>query len=124
MRGAPLERSAAPLAANGLRELAPAKQVLEPARYEAFSLLDGDILVRNESYADPENREYRVRIEDGPLTSCDCPADANYSEAVLRVEFSHRPAVPVRIGISACEIQQRLVRPAEPCAASFTGDRG
>lgn len=73
--------------------LSPNRRVLKRAQYEAFefSLYEDDILVRNESYADPENHEYRVIVEDGLPTHCTCPADARYPGPC-----KHRVAVAIR----------------------------
>jgi len=63
-----------------LDSLEPTNRVLKRAQYEAFefSLLDGDIRVRNESHQNPADHEYRVTVVDGvpaacgsvPLTQC------------------------------------------------------
>lgn len=44
--------------------LKPTNRALKRAHYEAFefSLLDGDVHVRNESHLDPSNHEYRVTV--------------------------------------------------------------
>jgi len=87
-----------------LAELDPSKRVLKRAQYEAFqfSLYEGNVLVRNESHADPENHEYRVTIEDGLPVSCECPADEHAEEAC-----KHRVGVAIRPSIieSATEVQ-------------------
>ncbi|QCJ45885.1 SWIM zinc finger family protein [Haloprofundus sp. MHR1] len=76
-----------------LSKLAPSGRVLDRAQYEplCFSLLDGDVLVRNERYTDPENHEYRVQIENGVPIACECPADEKYPGAC-----KHRVAVAIR----------------------------
>jgi len=89
---------------NPLSQLDPSKRILKRAQYEAFafSLSDGHVLVRNESHADPENHEYRVTIEDGLPTSCECPADEQAEEAC-----KHRVGIAIRPSIieSASEMQ-------------------
>jgi len=56
----------------GILEFDPPARVLKRAQYKAFAfeLLDGDVRVRNESYADPAAHEDRVRIQDGVPDSC------------------------------------------------------
>ncbi|MFC7079534.1 SWIM zinc finger family protein [Halorussus caseinilyticus] len=76
-----------------LARLKTTNRVRKRFQYEAFEfeLRDDDICVRNGSYADPENHEYTVRIEDDLPTACTCPADAKYSGAC-----KHRVAVALR----------------------------
>jgi hypothetical protein len=76
-----------------LERLDPTDRVLKRAQYEAFefSLLDGDVRVRNESHQNPANHEYRVTVVDGVPASCDCPADAAYDGPC-----KHRVAVAIR----------------------------
>ncbi|WP_152041159.1 SWIM zinc finger family protein [Salinigranum salinum] len=68
-------------------------RIRKRAQYEAFefSLVPEGLLVRNESYADPENHEYRVTVEDGVPVACTCPADARFEGAC-----KHRVAVAIR----------------------------
>ncbi len=76
-----------------LANLETTSRVRKRAQYEAFEfeLRNGDVRVRNGSYADPENHEYTVRIEDDLPTACTCPADAKYSGTC-----KHRVAVALR----------------------------
>jgi len=76
-----------------LDSLEPTNRVLKRAQYEAFefSLLDGDIRVRNESHQNPADHEYRVTVVDGVPAACECPADAVY-DGVCK----HRVAVAIR----------------------------
>ena len=76
-----------------LERLDPTNRVLKRAQYEAFefSLLDGDVRVRNESHLDPANHEYRVTIDDDTPTICECPADAASDRPC-----KHRVAVAIR----------------------------
>jgi hypothetical protein len=76
-----------------LHELEVRTWPLKRAQYEAFafSLFEGDVIVRNESHADPANHEYRVTVEDGVPTVCECPADTKYDGAC-----KHRLAVAIR----------------------------
>jgi hypothetical protein len=89
---------------NSLSQLDPSKRILKRAQYEAFAfyLQDGHVLVRNESHAEPANHEYRVTIENGHPTSCECPADEHTEEAC-----KHRVGVAIRPSIieSADEMQ-------------------
>ncbi|WP_338035724.1 SWIM zinc finger family protein [Haloferax volcanii] len=73
-------------------------------RRAAFELLDGDVRVRNESYADPTAHEYRVRIRDGVPDSCSCPADASGDDPC-----KHRVAVAIRPPILELAVQMRVV---------------
>ncbi|WP_282352508.1 SWIM zinc finger family protein [Haloferax volcanii] len=88
-----------------LPEFVPTR-VLKRAQYEAFAfeLLDGDVRVRNESYADPSAHEYRVRIRDGVPDSCSCPADASGDDPC-----KHRVAVAIRPRIIELAVQMRVV---------------
>lgn len=75
------EMAATPLTDGGMFDPFRAPDfVLKRAQYEAFSFswLDGDVQVRNESHADPDNHEYVVRVENGIPIACTCPADTQY----------------------------------------------
>lgn len=76
-----------------LAQLEFSKRVAKRAQYEAFdiSLYGTDVLVRNESHANPENHEYTVSIDDGVPVSCTCPADARFDGAC-----KHRVGVAIR----------------------------
>ena len=76
-----------------LETLDPTNRVLKRAQYEAFdfSLLDGDVRVRNESHQGSANYDYRVSVVDGVPTACECPADAAYDGPC-----KHRVAVTIR----------------------------
>lgn len=80
-------------------------RVLKRAQYEAleFSLLDGHILVRNESHANPSEHEYQITIQDGRPVECSCPADANYEGAC-----KHRTAVALRRSILVAAQSMRV----------------
>jgi len=62
---------------TAFERLGPTNRVLKRAQYEAcaFSLYDGDVLIRNESHLNPADYEYCVTIVDGIPTACECPAD-------------------------------------------------
>ncbi|MBC9987959.1 SWIM zinc finger family protein [Haloferax sp. AS1] len=87
-------------------EFDPPVRVLKRAQYEAFAfeLLDGDVRVRNESYADPTAHEYRVRIRNGVPDSCSCPADTSGDGPC-----KHRVAVAIRPRILELAVQMRVV---------------
>lgn len=91
-----------------LTVLQPLARVLRRAQTEPFSftLFEGDVLVRNERYADPATHEYRVRLREGIPVSCTCPADEHYDSAC-----KHRVAVAIRRPIidEATRMQRRLV---------------
>lgn len=89
-----------------LETLDPSTRVLKRAQYEAFafSLLDGDVRVRNESHSNPANHEYRVRVVDGVPASCACPADAIYEGPC-----KHRVAVAIRTRILEVATKMRAV---------------
>ncbi|WP_188424841.1 SWIM zinc finger family protein [Haloferax sulfurifontis] len=101
-----------------LPEFGPPARVLKRAQYEAFAfeLLDGDVRVRNESYADPTAHEYRVRIRDGVPDSCSCPADASGDGPC-----KHRVAVAIRPRILELAVQMRVVTDG---GSSLSGDDG
>lgn len=85
-----------------LDRLKPTNRVLKRAQYEAFelSLFDGDVLVHNESHADPSNHEYRVTIADGFPTACEYPADSTYEGPC-----KHRVAVSIRSKDMVTQVQ-------------------
>lgn len=68
-------------------------RILKRAQYEAFAFeyVDGDVRVRNESHADPDNHEYLVAIDAGRPVACRCPADAKYD-----YPCKHRVALSIR----------------------------
>lgn len=73
-------------------------RVTKRAQYEAFEFSlhveAGGVLVRNESYADPEHHEYLVTVTDGLPTGCECPANERYEGACKhRVAVGIRPAI-------------------------------
>ena len=76
-----------------LTTLDPSNRVLKRAQYEAFtfSLLESDVLVRNESHLRPEEHEYRVTVDAGVPVACECPADERYDGPC-----KHRVAVAIR----------------------------
>jgi len=81
-------------------------RILKRAQYEAltFELFETNVLVRNESHADPEDHEYFVTIEDCLPVSCTCPADEHYDNAC-----KHRVAVAMRRPIIDFAKQTKLV---------------
>jgi len=81
------------MATTLLDSLEPTNRVLKRAQYEAFefSLLDGDVRVRNESHQNPADHEYRVTVVDGVPETCECPADT-VSDGACK----HRVAVAIR----------------------------
>jgi hypothetical protein len=76
-----------------LSRLAWTPRLLKRAQYEAFefSLVDGDVRVRNASHADPAAHEYRVHIENEQPVACTCPFDIRADTAC-----KHRIAVAIR----------------------------
>jgi len=89
-----------------LERLSPPNRVLKRAQYEAcaFSLYDGDVLVRNESHLNPADHEYRVTIVDGVPESCECPANERFDGPC-----KHRTAVAIRPAIVDVATQMQLV---------------
>jgi len=81
-------------------------RIRKRAQYEAltFELFETNVLVRNESHADPEDHEYLVEIGDGLPVSCTCPADEHYENAC-----KHRVAVAVRRPIIDFASETKLV---------------
>lgn len=87
----------------GVREVIMCREILERlevdvvalkrAQYEAFSfeVEPGRVTVRNQSWADPKEHEYSVRVIDGVPTDCTCPADEHQDGAC-----KHRLAVAIR----------------------------
>lgn len=78
---------------NVLHHLGVSDKVVKRAQYEAFEfeVTPGIVTVRNGSYADPENHEYQVSVEDGSPISCECPADV-HQEGPCK----HRVAIAIR----------------------------
>ncbi len=94
-----------------LRQLETTSRVIKRAQYEAFEFtiaVDG-VLVRNASYANPDEHEYVVTIEDELPTECECPADANYDGAC-----KHRVAVAIRRPILDVAVDQQLAADGGP----------
>ncbi len=89
-----------------LERLSPTNRVLKRAQYEAFafSLYDGDVLVRNESHLNPGDHEYRVTIVEGIPTTCECPADKRFDGPC-----KHRTAIAIRPPILDVATQMQLV---------------
>ena len=94
-----------------LAQLDTTSSVRKRAQYEAFefTIHERSVLVRNASYADPENHEYRVTISEGLPASCECPADAKYEGAC-----KHRVAVAIRRPILDAVAHQQLVADGGP----------
>jgi len=90
---------------HALTDLDPTNRVLKRAQYEAFafSLLDGDVVVRNDSHPNPADHEYRVHIDDGVPVNCECPADEYEGPC------KHRVAVAIRTRILELAVQMRDV---------------
>ncbi len=82
-----------PDSTHPLTQLDCTPRLLKRAQYEAFefSLVDGDIRVRNASHVDPAAHEYRVRIDDEHPVACTCPFDTRAAKAC-----KHRLAVAIR----------------------------
>lgn len=78
----------------------------QSVHYEAFefSLLDGDVHVRNESHLDPSHHEYRVTVVDGDPAACECPADAADDGPC-----KHRVAVAIRPQILDIAVKMQAV---------------
>jgi len=76
-----------------LEQLEFPTRVAKRAQYEAFefTLTDGGVVVRNGSHPDPSEHEYRVDVDEGLPTTCECPADDQYEGAC-----KHRVAVAIR----------------------------
>jgi len=89
-----------------LERLSPTNRVLKRAQYEAFafSLYDGDVLIRNESHLNPADHEYRVTVVDGIPTTCECPADKRFEGPC-----KHRTAIAIRPTILDVATQMQLV---------------
>jgi hypothetical protein len=98
-----------------LARLAFSSRVRKRAQYEAFefALVPDGVLVRNNSYADPENHEYVVTIRDGVPIACTCPADVRFDGAC-----KHRVAVAMRRPI--LDLVARVHVPADGGYASVT----
>lgn len=82
-----------PIPDGGVDPLDVPEQILQRAQYEAyaFTYLDGHVQVRNESYADPDDHKYLVRIESGTPVACTCPADTHSDHPC-----KHRVALAIR----------------------------
>ncbi|WP_415383008.1 SWIM zinc finger family protein [Halosimplex sp. TS25] len=76
-----------------LEQLEFSTRVAKRAQYEAFefSLVAGNVSIRNGSHANPSEHEYLVTVEDGLPIECTCPADDHYEGAC-----KHRVAVAIR----------------------------
>jgi hypothetical protein len=86
-------------------------RILKRAQYEAlqFSLIEGDIRVRNASHADPTAHEYRVRVTDGQPVACTCPFDTRSSHAC-----KHRVGVAIRPSILQAAVLMQTLGDTRP----------
>lgn len=85
---------------NAVAELEADATTAKRAQWEAFEFdleAPGLVRVRNGSYgADAEEHTYRVNVEDGVPTACECPADT-YGDGACK----HRLAVAIRAPVLA-----------------------
>lgn len=81
-----------------LSELELESRKVKRAQMEAFvfALVDGAVVVRNESHADADEHEYEVTVRDGVPVACTCPSD-EYADAACK----HRIAVAIREPVRA-----------------------
>lgn len=98
---------------NALRELDVTGDVAMRSQWEAFEFsleAPGLVLVRNTSWENPENHEYRVNVVDGTPTACECPA-AKFHEGACK----HMAAVAIRGPVleAAKEEGERFSEPSE-----------
>lgn len=89
-------------------------RVVKRAQYEAFEFeltAPGIVTVRNWSYADPENHEYRINVEDGIPVSCECPADVHQDGPC-----KHRVAIAIREPVltAATDYEQPVTDGGQP----------
>lgn len=85
------------MTANALRELEFSPETGKRAQYESFEFsleAPGLVLVRNSSWENPDDHEYRVNVVDGIPTVCECPADKHHAGAC-----KHRVAVAIRLPV-------------------------
>ena len=89
-----------------LARLEFSSRVRKRAQYEAyeFTLTTDGVRVRNTSYADPENHEYHVAVEDGLPVACTCPADRKFEGAC-----KHRVAVAIRRPVLDACVERQAV---------------
>jgi hypothetical protein len=101
-------------------DLDPTQRVLKRAQYEAFtfSLLGGDVLVRNESHLVPTDHEYRVTIVDGVPATCQCPADRRYDGPC-----KHRVAIAIRPCILDLATTVQLLTDGGPATSDTSSER-
>lgn len=106
------------MAEHVLAKLDVSNRFLKRAQYEAFSfrVLEEGVLVRNESYSDPDSHEYLVTMADGIPIRCSCPADRNYDSAC-----KHRLAVAIREPVLAAA---RDMEPSQVVADGGTQTAG
>ncbi|WP_435362313.1 SWIM zinc finger family protein [Haloarchaeobius sp. DFWS5] len=94
------------MSTNPLTKLQYLTRVGKRAQYEAFEfeiVADG-VRVRNGSYANPEEHEYLVTVDDDFPSSCTCPANQKYEGAC-----KHRVAVAIRQPVLDAAKNQQLV---------------
>jgi L-2-hydroxyglutarate oxidase LhgO len=93
-----------------LERLEFSRQVAKRAQYEAFefSLTNQGVVVRNESYANPEKHEYAVRVDECVPVDYECPANQAYDRAC-----KHGVAVAIRTPVlDAAQEQDGTALPA------------
>lgn len=69
----------------------------------AFRLQAGDVVVRNLTYEEPSEHEYRITIEDGIPVDCTCPAEEHYAPAC-----KHRVAVAIRDAVRDAAVRMQV----------------
>jgi hypothetical protein len=79
----------------------------------AFRLHDGAVLVRNLTYENPSEHEYRVTIDDGVPVDCTCPAEATFAPAC-----KHRVAVAIRDAVRESATRMQVAADGGPVDAA------
>lgn len=69
----------------------------------AFRLHDGDVIVRNLTYDQPSEHEYRISVHDGVPVDCTCPAEEHYAPAC-----KHRVAVAIRDRVVEAAVRMQV----------------
>ncbi|WP_255150109.1 SWIM zinc finger family protein [Halorarius halobius] len=87
----------------------------------AFRLEAGDVIVRNLTYKEPSEHEYRITIEEGVPVDCTCPAEEHYAPAC-----KHRVAVAIRDAVREAAVRMQVAADggevADPPAAEREPD--
>lgn len=104
---------------NAIAELSFDAQTRKRAQWEAFEFsvpIEGTVVVRNLSHADPDEHTYAVNVEDGVPASCVCSAD-QYRRGACKHRVAVAITAPVLEAATADKQEQENECEKEPIMA-------